>query len=191
VAGVSQSVLRLTGDTFHQFKGEYRKMSKGERLGILAQMQMRIAAIYAIENEDMQRQQRLEQQERRHRQIEESRRQLQADKSRMHQQQQAQQQAQAAQQMSQQSPHRQRRQPQQQNHQLMLESQHHAQQMSDNQALQDAMPQLQGQQDYLEHQFQIQIPQQTPVPTPHVPQFHHYPEPPQRLRSNHASGSEV
>ncbi|CAI4216144.1 unnamed protein product [Parascedosporium putredinis] len=39
------------------------------RVQILAQLQMRIAAIYAIENEDTQRQVRLDQQERRHRQI--------------------------------------------------------------------------------------------------------------------------
>lgn len=44
-------------------------MPKPQRVQILAQLQMRIAAIYAIENEDTQRQVRLDQQERRHRQI--------------------------------------------------------------------------------------------------------------------------
>lgn len=75
VAGVSQATLRLTGDTFQQFKGEYRKMPKAQRIQSLAQMQMRIAAIYAIENEDMQRQVRMDQQERRHRQTDSSKRQ--------------------------------------------------------------------------------------------------------------------
>ncbi|KAE9567500.1 hypothetical protein CGMCC3_g16318 [Colletotrichum fructicola] len=41
VAGVSTSQMRLTGDTFHNFKTEYRKMSKPERMGILAQLQLR------------------------------------------------------------------------------------------------------------------------------------------------------
>ena len=75
VAGVSQAVFRLTGDTFQQFKGEYRKMAKPQRVQMLAQLQMRIAAIYAIENEDVQRQVRMEQQEKRHRQIDQTRRQ--------------------------------------------------------------------------------------------------------------------
>ncbi|RDA83925.1 hypothetical protein CP532_3652 [Ophiocordyceps camponoti-leonardi (nom. inval.)] len=78
VAGVSDNVLRLSGDTFHRFKGEYRKMSQPERLGILAQMQLRIAAIYAVQNEDMQRQKRQEAQDKRHREIEENKRRLEA-----------------------------------------------------------------------------------------------------------------
>ncbi|RCI14629.1 hypothetical protein L249_6974 [Ophiocordyceps polyrhachis-furcata BCC 54312] len=78
VAGVSDNVLRLSGDTFHRFKGEYRKMSQPERLGILAQMQLRIAAIYAVQNEDMQRQKRQEAQDKRHRDIEENKRRLEA-----------------------------------------------------------------------------------------------------------------
>ncbi|PHH91057.1 hypothetical protein CDD83_1802 [Cordyceps sp. RAO-2017] len=73
VAGVSDSVLRLSGDTFHRFKNEYRKMSQPERMGILAQMQLRIAAIYALQNEDMQRQKRQEAKDKRHQEIEESR----------------------------------------------------------------------------------------------------------------------
>ncbi|PHH66755.1 hypothetical protein CDD81_5887 [Ophiocordyceps australis] len=78
VAGVSDAVLRLSGDTFHRFKNDYRKMSQPERLGILAQMQLRIAAIYAVQNEDLQRQKRQDAQQRRHREIEESRRRLEA-----------------------------------------------------------------------------------------------------------------
>ncbi|RDA95929.1 hypothetical protein CP533_5899 [Ophiocordyceps camponoti-saundersi (nom. inval.)] len=78
VAGVSDSVLRLSGDTFHRFKGEYRKMSQPERLGILAQMQLRIAAIYAVQNEDMQRQKRQDAQDKRHREVEENKRRLEA-----------------------------------------------------------------------------------------------------------------
>ncbi|KAF4594865.1 Transcription factor, FAR1-related protein [Ophiocordyceps camponoti-floridani] len=78
VAGVSDAVLRLSGDTFHRFKGEYRKMSQPERLGILAQMQLRIAAIYAVQNEDMQRQKRQDAQDKRHREIEENKRRLEA-----------------------------------------------------------------------------------------------------------------
>lgn len=78
VAGVSDDVLRLSGDTFQRFKNDYRKMSQPERLGILAQMQLRIAAIYAVQNEDMQRQRRSDAQERRHMEIEESRRRLEA-----------------------------------------------------------------------------------------------------------------
>lgn len=74
VAGVSQTNLRLTGDTFQQIKGKYRKMPKPQRLQELAHLQLHIAAIYAVENEDMQRQVRLEQQEKRHRQIDEGRR---------------------------------------------------------------------------------------------------------------------
>lgn len=73
LAGVSDEAMRLTGDTFQQFKTEYRKMAQADRLGILAQMQMRIAAIYAIQNEDMQREKRLDAQRKRHQQIEEQR----------------------------------------------------------------------------------------------------------------------
>lgn len=74
VAGVSQTNLRLTGDTFQQIKGKYRKMPKPQRLQELSHLQLHIAAIYAVENEDMQRQVRLEQQEKRHRQIDDGRR---------------------------------------------------------------------------------------------------------------------
>ncbi|PNY29123.1 Ribosome assembly protein 4 [Tolypocladium capitatum] len=70
VAGVSDAILRLSGDTFQRFKNDYRKMSQPERLGILAQMQLRIAAIYAVQNEDVQRQRRQDAQERRHQEME-------------------------------------------------------------------------------------------------------------------------
>ncbi|GJN66104.1 Transcription factor, FAR1-related protein [Purpureocillium lilacinum] len=78
VAGVSDSLLRLSGDTFHKFKNDYRKMSQPDRIGMLAQLQLRIAAIYALQNEDLQRQKRQEAQDRRHQEIEESRRRTEA-----------------------------------------------------------------------------------------------------------------
>ncbi|KAM3506645.1 hypothetical protein MY10362_002234 [Beauveria mimosiformis] len=69
IAGVSEAAVRLTGDTFNQYKRDYRKLSPTDRMQLLSNMQMRIAAIYAIQNEDAQRQRRLEIQERRHREI--------------------------------------------------------------------------------------------------------------------------
>ncbi|KJZ80099.1 hypothetical protein HIM_00813 [Hirsutella minnesotensis 3608] len=78
IAGVADNVLRLSGDTFHRFKTEYRKMSQPERLGILSQMQLRIAAIYAVQNEEMQRQRRQDAQNKRHQEIEEQKRRLEA-----------------------------------------------------------------------------------------------------------------
>lgn len=65
VAGVSETTVRLTGDTFNQLKGEYRKLSSVERLQVLSTLQLRIAAMYAVENEVTQRQQRKEAQEKR------------------------------------------------------------------------------------------------------------------------------
>ncbi|CAH0050594.1 unnamed protein product [Clonostachys solani] len=82
IAGVSNSSLRLTGDTFQLFKTEYRKMSPPERLGILSQLQLRVAAIYAIQNEDIQRQKRQDAQHRRHMEIEAGRGQRQIQKQR-------------------------------------------------------------------------------------------------------------
>ncbi len=70
VAGVSEAALRLTGDTFNKFKGEYRKLSGPDRMQVLSTLQLRIAAIYAVQNEDMQRQRRQDAQDRRHRDIE-------------------------------------------------------------------------------------------------------------------------
>lgn len=86
VAGVSNAVLRLTGDTFHQFKTEYRKMIQQERMGILSQLQLRIAAIYAVQNEELQRTQRQEALEKRHQQIELERRQRKTQKQQRRQQ---------------------------------------------------------------------------------------------------------
>lgn len=49
-------------------------MPKPQRLQELARLQLHVAALYAVENEDMQRQVRLEQQEKRHRMIDDGRR---------------------------------------------------------------------------------------------------------------------
>jgi hypothetical protein len=87
VAGLSDSTLRLTGDTFHQFKTEYRKMIQADRLNVLAQLQLRIAAIYAVQNEDMQRQRRHETQNQRHQAVEASRKTISAQKHRAKRQQ--------------------------------------------------------------------------------------------------------
>jgi len=53
-------------------------MSQPDRIGMLAQLQLRIAAIYALQNEDLQRQKRQEAQDRRHQEIKESRRRTEA-----------------------------------------------------------------------------------------------------------------
>jgi hypothetical protein len=94
IAGVSADALRLTGDTFHQFKNEYRKMPQPERLGVLSQLQLRVAAIYAVQNEDIQRKTRRESLNRRHQEIEESRRLRAVQKQRARRQQQKDQQPQ-------------------------------------------------------------------------------------------------
>ncbi|EFY89351.1 hypothetical protein MAC_04537 [Metarhizium acridum CQMa 102] len=82
VAGVSDSTLRLNGDTFHHLKTDYRKMTQGDRLNALAQLQLRIAALYAVQNEDMQRQKRQETQHQRHRAVDASRNTLSVHKHR-------------------------------------------------------------------------------------------------------------
>ncbi|KAG5917776.1 hypothetical protein E4U42_007115 [Claviceps africana] len=87
VAGISSSALRLTGDTFQQLKTDYRKMSQPERLNALAQLQLRLAAIYTIQNEDMQRQQRQMAQDRRHLQADANRKVLASQKHRSKRQQ--------------------------------------------------------------------------------------------------------
>ncbi|OAR05835.1 hypothetical protein LLEC1_03753 [Akanthomyces lecanii] len=74
VAGVSEAAVRLTGDTFNKFKGEYRKLSGPDRMQVLSTLQLRVAAMYAVQNEDMQRQRRQEAQDRRHREIESNKR---------------------------------------------------------------------------------------------------------------------
>lgn len=84
VAGVSEATLRLSGDTFNQFKGEYRKLSHPDRLQMLSTLQLRIAAIYAVQNEDSQRQRRQEAQDKRHREVDSHRRSQQGSISRMH-----------------------------------------------------------------------------------------------------------
>ncbi|TWU72910.1 hypothetical protein ED733_004624 [Metarhizium rileyi] len=73
IAGVSDSTLRLTGDTFHRLKTDYRKMTQEDRLDALAQLQLRLAALYAVQNEDMQRQRRQETQHQRHHAVDASR----------------------------------------------------------------------------------------------------------------------
>ncbi|CEJ93763.1 hypothetical protein VHEMI09332 [[Torrubiella] hemipterigena] len=73
VAGVSDSALRLSSETFKQFKLDYRKMMPHERMQQLATLQLRIAALYAVQNEDMQRQRRMDVQQRRHNEIEQAR----------------------------------------------------------------------------------------------------------------------
>ncbi|KAG5986243.1 hypothetical protein E4U54_005530 [Claviceps lovelessii] len=90
VAGISSSALRLTGDTFQHLKTEYRKMSQPERLNALAQLQLRVAAIYTIQNEDMQRQQRQTAQDRRHLEAEVNRKALASQKQRSKRQQKSQ-----------------------------------------------------------------------------------------------------
>jgi hypothetical protein len=50
-------------------------MSQADRLQLLSHFQLRIAAIFAVQNEDMQRQRRLEAQEKRNREVEANRRQ--------------------------------------------------------------------------------------------------------------------
>ncbi|KAG9250346.1 uncharacterized protein F5Z01DRAFT_677907 [Emericellopsis atlantica] len=72
-AGVPNSTMRLTGDTFSSFKAEYRKLSQPERIGVLSQLQLRVAALYAIQNEEVQRNKRQEQQRQRHQEIEATR----------------------------------------------------------------------------------------------------------------------
>ncbi|KAF6841048.1 hypothetical protein CMUS01_03647 [Colletotrichum musicola] len=126
VAGVSSNHMRLTGDTFHNFKAEYRKMSKPERFGVLAQMQLRMAALYAIENEDLQRQERQARQERKHQEIEDTRRKSQSAQQPQQtpvQQPQQQQQHQPQQQQAQPQP-QQHQQPQQLQHQTHQQHQH-------------------------------------------------------------------
>jgi hypothetical protein len=72
-AGVSNPTLRLTGDTFSSFKAEYRKLSQPERIGVLSQLQLRVAALYAIQNEEIQRNKRQEVLRQRHQGIETAR----------------------------------------------------------------------------------------------------------------------
>ncbi|KOS20900.1 hypothetical protein ESCO_004527 [Escovopsis weberi] len=86
LAGVSEPNLRLTGDAFHQLKTDYRKMAQPDRLNALAQLQLRLAAIYAVQNEDWQRQRRQEAQDKRHQQVDQTRKQTASQKQRMRRQ---------------------------------------------------------------------------------------------------------
>jgi hypothetical protein len=140
LAGISDSTLRLTGDTFHQLKSDYRKMSQPDRLNALAQFQMQIAAIYAVQNEDWQRQRRQEAQDKRHSMVDKSRRQLSAQKQRARRR------------------GRQEEQPQQHQHQQSMEQQavhHQLQQEAQNSHLQP-----------LTHFQMPHNPTQSPVPIP-------------------------
>jgi flagellar biosynthesis GTPase FlhF len=179
LAGVSNTALRLTGETFHQIKSEYRKMAQHERLSILSQMQLRIAAIYAVQNEDVQRNQRSEAQKRRHSEIEEGRKPRQSNKQKtrrqnqqtqqnqQNQQPQAQQdqltpqpqQAQPQQQQPQQQQPQQVQQPQQSQQQIQQQAQQ-AQQLQQAQARQAQQAQQQLNQNQLQHQGHHQQPQQ-------------------------------
>lgn len=167
LAGVSESTLRLTGDTFHQLKSDYRKMPQPDRLNALAQFQMQIAAIYAVQNEDWQRQRRQEAQDKRHSLVEKGRRQLSTQKQRARRQ------------------RRQDDQTQQHQHQQNLDQQavhHQLQQEAQNSHLQPLMQ---------EQHFQLaQNPATTPVPLPAgimntIPTaFSHFTGPPKRIRGH-------
>ncbi|OBR04434.1 Peptidase family T4 [Colletotrichum higginsianum IMI 349063] len=151
VVGVTPSTMRLTGDTFHNFKTEYRKMAKPERLATLAQMQLRIAAIYAVENEDMQRQERQARQEKKHQEVEQNRRKSQSVQQ--SQQQQPPQQQQQQQHPSQPQPQptqpaqpapQQQTMPQQQQHQLQHQQVQHQQHQQHPHRQQHQQPQIQN-----------------------------------------------
>ncbi|EEU40623.1 uncharacterized protein NECHADRAFT_90666 [Fusarium vanettenii 77-13-4] len=187
VAGVSNAVLRLTGDTFHQFKSEYRKMSQPERIGILSQLQLRIAAIYAVQNEDVQRQKRQEAQDKRHRQIEETKRQSSAQKQRARQRRQVAEQTQQQQPPPQMHPQHVQQQPlPQQTSQAQVQAQ------QAQQAQQAAQAQAQAQAMMQSQLYLPQNPQQTPIPVPgmDMPQFQHYAGPPKRMRGRPSQGGQ-
>ncbi|KAL7793032.1 hypothetical protein V8C37DRAFT_110197 [Trichoderma ceciliae] len=165
LAGISDSTLRLTGDTFHQLKSDYRKMPQPDRLNALAQFQMQIAAIYAVQNEDWQRQRRQEAQDKQHLLVEKGRRQLSAQRQRAR---------------------RQRRQedPSQQHPNLDQEAvQHQLQQEAQSSHLQPLMQ---------ESHFQLaQNPNPTPVPLPGGmainTTFAQFGGPPKRIRGHRPS----
>jgi hypothetical protein len=56
MAELTRGNLRLSGDTFHKIKQRYRKMSRPQRVNIQAHIQFHLAALAAVENEDVQRQ---------------------------------------------------------------------------------------------------------------------------------------
>ncbi|RBR21391.1 uncharacterized protein FIESC28_04928 [Fusarium coffeatum] len=192
VAGVSEAVLRLTGDTFHQFKSEYRKMAHPDRVSILSNLQLRIAAIYAVQNEDLQRQKRQEAQDKRHRQIEETKRQN-SVKQRARQRRQ---QVEQNQQNQQQQMHHIQQQPLPQTPQVQPQVQPQAQSQAQSQAQAQAHAQAQAQaqaQNQMMLQSQLYLPQNsqpTPIPVPNMdmPQFQHYVGPPKRMRGRPSQG---
>lgn len=55
VTGVPDAAMELGSDMLNQFKSEYRRMPEHERLQHLASLQLRIAALYMIQNEETQR----------------------------------------------------------------------------------------------------------------------------------------
>lgn len=159
VAGVSEAALRLTGDTFNQFKGEYRKLSHADRIQTLSTLQLRIAAIYAVQNEDMQRQRRQDAQDRRHREVDSNRRLQPGSSSKTHKRQRASMAEEAE-----------------------TEPGHLESQMQQNE-------QLLGQQLMDEAQFQLDhAAVQTAVPIPHMgmPQFQQFTNGPKRNRGQNS-----
>ena len=175
LAGVSNATLRLTGDTFHQFKSDYRKISQPERLGILSQLQLRIAAIYAVQNEELQRTKRQEDLQKRHSEIEAGRLQRQQQK-RVQRQHAAQQARQAQQQVG--TPVQGHMHPQQQQQHHMTQPNQHQQHM-EQQQFQLPVPDSPGQQLMA---MNLAMPQQ-----PHQAQ---YPGPPKRMRGHRPSQGE-
>lgn len=174
IAGVPEPLLRLSGDAFHQLKTDYRKMSQPDRLNVLSQLQLRIAAIYAVQNEDWQRQRRQEAQSKRHEQVESGRKQLSAQKQRARRQR-----RQGAQ-----TPQSQQQQQQQEHGEI---SGHPAAQ----QLNQEAQVATHIQPLVQEPHFQlVQNSSTTPVPLPGMsmpPQFHQYPAQPRRIRGHRTS----
>ncbi|KAG6040891.1 hypothetical protein E4U41_006739 [Claviceps citrina] len=58
LAGVFSGDLPLDGETFQQFKEQYRNMTQSDRINALGLLHLRLAAICVVQNEDLQRQQR-------------------------------------------------------------------------------------------------------------------------------------
>lgn len=54
MAGLSDESLALNGSTFDQLREEYSKISSDDRNKILAGLQLRIAALYAVQREEAQ-----------------------------------------------------------------------------------------------------------------------------------------
>lgn len=140
-------------------------MSQPERLGILSQLQLRIAAIYAVQNEDVQRQRRQELQDKRHREIEEGKRNGTTQRKR---------------------PRRQTDIAQQP--QTPMQSLGETQQMQAQAAQAQAQAMIQQSSLYLPQPSpqQNQIP---PVQGMAMPSFQHYPGPPKRMRGRPSQAS--